>query len=173
MVLKDLLDQWTSDKLKTFVYLLGGTSSINRKDDRRTYICIKLLKPETLRQIWQQLDPIAQRAVSVAYHNDGLFDASAFVAQYGELPPRPQKDKWHSYHREPILFDLFVIDGQIPEDLRPLLTNLVLPAERFQLTGIERLPATVFQWNHNWEIIRADTELIGRTDLLTYLQMVD
>lgn len=173
MVLRDLLDQWTSDKLKTFVYLLGGSSSLTRKADRLNYICDKLLQPKNLRQIWQQLDSVAQRAVSVAYHNDGLFDASAFVAQYGELPPRPQKDKWYSYHSEPILFDLFVIDRQIPEDLRPLLADLVLPTERFQLAGIEQLPATVSQWNSDWEIIQADTELIGRTDLLTYLQMVD
>lgn len=173
MQLRTLLDQWNSDTLKKYVDLLGGRSTLTRKADRLEYIYTKLFQPGSLPQVWRQLDPIAQRAVSVAYHNDGLFDASAFVAQYGELPARPKKDGWSSYRGEPILFDLFVIDRQIPEDLRPLLTNLVLPIERFQLTGIERLPSTHAHLERDWEIIRADTELIGRTDLLTYLQMVD
>ncbi|MCA9996022.1 MAG: hypothetical protein KDE56_09770 [Anaerolineales bacterium] len=173
MKFRTLLDQWNSDTLKKYVELLGGGSTLTRKADRLEYVYTKLFQPGSLPQVWRRLDPIAQRAVSVAYHNDGLFEASAFVAQYGQLPPRPKKEGWSSYRGEPILFDLFVIDRQIPEDLRPLLTNLVLPAERFQLTGIEQLPATVSRWNSDWEITRADTELIGRTDLLTYLQMVD
>lgn len=120
-----------------------------------------------------RLRPISQRAISAAYHNEGEFDAAAFIAQYGELPPRPQKERNWYYYKEPIIFDLFVVDGQIADDLMPLLADLVLPPERFQLEGREELPAEVTRSEYDWDVVFAETELIGRTDLLTYLQMVE
>jgi len=128
-----------------------------------------------LRAIWEQLDSIAQRAISTAYHNVGEFDARAFVAQYGDLPPRPQKEgSWYGYcGKEPVLFDLFVPDGQIPDDLMPLLADVVLPPERFQLEGVKKLPKIIKYNQYDWDVTSVDTEMIGRADLLTFLQMVE
>ncbi len=170
--LKEQLEQWRSDDLKKYVYLLGGKSNIQRKADRVTFIQRKMIFKESLRAVWQELDDIAKRAISVAYHNDGAFDSDAFVAQYGRLPPRPQRERHWYYYKEPILFDLFVVDGQIPDDLMPLLADLVSPLERFQLEGIESLPSEVTRHKHDWDVVSVETELIGRADLLTYLQMV-
>ena len=172
--LSNLLNEWNSDTLKKFVTLLDGKSKLTRKGDRIDHICAKLLHKPTLNTIWQQLDPIAQRAVSTAYYNDGKFDATAFVAQYGSLPPRPEKEGWYSYyHSEPILFDLFVIGGEIADDLMPLLADLVLPLERFQLEGLVDPPKHVQMGKYNWEADVAETEFTGRADLLTYLQLVE
>lgn len=173
--LAERLDQWNSDTIKKYDTLLGGRSNITRKADRINFVCAKLLDKTSLRTIWEQMDSISQRAVSTAYHNDGEFDSNAFVAQYGELPPRPQKkDLWYGYfHKEPILFDLFVFDGQIPDDLMPLLAELVLSPERFQIEGIEKLPKKIKYSRYDWDVKPVETELIGRADLLTFLQMVE
>lgn len=174
MTLVEALNQWTSDTIKKYVALLGGSSSITRKAERIDYVARQLLNKEQLTAVWQQLDPIAHRAVSVAFHNGGLFDQAAFVAQYGEMPPRPKVDRYsYSHYRNPILFDLFIIDGHIPTDLRPLLADLVLPPDRFQLEGVAELPQTIRLYRDDLDITQADTELVGRTDLLTYLQLVD
>jgi hypothetical protein len=173
--LAEQLNQWNSDTIKKYVVLLGGGSRLTRKADRINFVCAKLLDKTSLRTVWRQLSGVAQRAVSTAYHNDGEFDSKAFVAQYGELPPRPQgKVSWYgSFHKEPILFDLFVLNGQIPDDLMPLLAELVLAPERFQLEGIEKLPDRFQKGRYKWDVVSVETELIGRADLLTYLKMVE
>lgn len=173
MMMSQALHQWTSETLKRYFDLLGG-KRLTGKSDRVDYICRQMLDKETLSGIWQQLDSVAQRAVSSAYHNEGLFDTQAFIAQYGALPPRPQlRQPYYDYRRTPILFDLFVVDEQIPADLMPLLADLALPPERFQLVGVETLPLTVTQRLANYGVQQAETELVGRADLLTFLQLVD
>lgn len=167
------LERWTSELLQSYFNMLGG-KKLTRKADRIDYICRQMLSEDTLPGIWQRLDPMAQRAVSNAYHNEGVFDAQAFIAQYGELPPRPGKEGYYSsYYRQPVLFDVFVIDGEVPADLMPLLAKLALPVERFQLEGIETPPAVITQGQLDSQIHQAETEMVGRADLLTYLQLVE
>ena len=167
------LYEWTTKTLKEYVTLLGGKSNITLKGKRVEFICQKLLDKTSLNTIWENLDAITQQAISNTYHNDGEFNATAFVAQYGQLPPRPEnKSGWYRYSN-PILFDLFVIDGRMPDDLMPLLTDLVLPLERFQLEGMELVPARVEGDYTGWDVTSVETELIGRADLLTYLQLVE
>ncbi|MFQ5421861.1 MAG: hypothetical protein ACE5EY_16040, partial [Anaerolineae bacterium] len=173
ITLKEKLEQWRSDDLKKYVYLLGGKSSVQRKAERVTFIQHKMIFKDSLRAVWQELDEISRRAISVAYYNGGEFDSGAFVAQYGQLPPRPQKEKSWYYSKQPILFDLFVINGHIPDDLMRLLADLVLPLERFQLEGQETIPSEVTRHKREWDVAAVETELIGRADLLTYLQMVE
>ena len=88
MTLAQFLERWTSETLLGYFNLLGG-KKLTRKGERIDYICQQMLSAETLPGIWQRLDPQAQRAVSSAYHNEGVFDTAAFLAQYGQLPPRP------------------------------------------------------------------------------------
>jgi hypothetical protein len=173
--LAEALEQWNSDTIKSYVQLLGYPKPPTRKADRIQAICAQMLNPDKLQQVWNQLDPLAQKAVSAAYHNDGQFNEDAFVAQYGSLPPRPKKEGWSYHSKLPILLDLFILDKTIPADLKPLLANLVAPVERFQLTGVEKPPATFAAkyWREEYPIICVETEIIGRADLLTYLQMVE
>jgi hypothetical protein len=175
--LSERLDQWTSDQLKEYVQLLGGNTSITRKGDRIAFICQQMLNRDSLARLWEQLDQVSQRAVSAAYHNGGEFNIAAFVNQYGVLPPRPeQKNRYWGYlYQTPILFDLFVDRRHllIAQDLMPLLEDLVLPVERFELKGVKTVPKFVELEDYSSPVITVETELIGRTDLLTYLRMVE
>jgi len=176
MNLAEALDQWRSDDLKKYVKLLDGDSRITRKADRINFISQALLNKPSLRYLWGQMDNISQRAISVAYHNEGTFDQNAFVAQYDHMPSRPKKKRsaWSSYYNsEPILFDVFVIRSQIPDDLMMLLADLALPPERFQLEGVAEAPTQIDRGRHVDDVMTVETEAIGRTDLLTYLQLMD
>jgi hypothetical protein len=178
MNLVEALEQWRSNDLKPYVVLLGGDSRITRKADRINFISQALLNKPSLRYLWQQMDEVTQRAISVAFHNGGAFDSTAFVAQYGSLPPRPKKkgrtNSWSSYYsKEPILFDVFVIRSQIPDDLMALLADLVLAPERFQLDGADQTPTEIDLGRRVDDVVAVETEAIGRTDLLTYLQLMD
>lgn len=173
MMMSQALHQWTSETLKRYFDLLGG-KRLTSKSDRVDYICRQMLDKETLPKIWQRLDSVSQRAVSSAYHNEGMFDEPAFIAQYGAMLSRPESGQpYYDYRRSPILFDLFVVNEQIPADLMPLLTDLVLPLERFQLEGVEAPPLTVTQSRVRYSVHQAETEMIGRADVLTFLQLVD
>ncbi len=170
--LKNSLMEWTSNTIKKYVALLDGTSSIALKGKRADFICQKLLNKPSLRLIWSRFDSVTQQAISNAYHNGGEFNKDAFIAQYGKLPPRPKKRGSWSYDREPVLFDIFVINGQIADDLMLLLADLILPLERFQLEGVKEVPST-YEGYKEWDITAVNTEIIGRADLLTYLQLVE
>ena len=148
---------------------------ITRKDDRIAYISQTLLDKPSLRFLWQQMDGISRRAISVAFHNGGEFNQAAFVAQYGTSAAAPQEEGRlvSYYYKEPILFDLFVIGGHIPDDLMPLLADLVLQPERFQIEGAAEAPVSLELGGYVEDVTAVETELIGRTDLLTYLQLME
>jgi len=171
MKLFDTLYNYTNDDLKKFVKLLNGSSKLTRKDQMVVFLIDELLSPAKLRGHWQRLDALSQKAVAAAYHNDGAFLAGAFVAQYGAEPERPKKD-WY-WTREPILFDLFVFRSQIPEDMLPLLGEIVPPPERFQVTGLSEAPKNVLNFNEAQPLFQADTEEAGLHDLAVYLRMLD
>jgi hypothetical protein len=172
MKLRDLLMFKNSDELLELVRLLGGGSAIRRKAERVDYIEKRMLDPDSLYGIWHELDAISRRAVSAAYHRGGEFSPQAFVAQYGQLPERFDGERtW--FYRAPILLDLFVIGDQIPDDMMPLLEKLVLPLEPFRLEGIADVPSAVKLDDQTRSVTIVETETNGRSDLLTYLQLLD
>lgn len=176
------LEHWTSDVIKEYVSLLGGATTITRKAERIAYICDQMLTPNQAKKHWDSLSKVGRQAVSAAYHNNGIFNSQAFIAQYGTLPERPEKEQRsyfsYSFHN-PIVYDLFVLKGSIAPDLAPLLADLVMPEDRFQITAFDVTPLTVrFANNENDEgdelpLKIIETETSGRIDLLTYLRMVD
>src|SRR6476661_1225233 len=123
MKLFDIFYNYTNDELKKLIQLLNAFRKPVRKEQMVTFLLDELLSPDKLRQHWARLDELSQKAVAAAYHNDGTFNGNAFVNQYGALPERPKSD-WY-WAREPILWDLFVYNNQIPSDLMPLLADLV------------------------------------------------
>ncbi|HEX9922338.1 MAG TPA: hypothetical protein VGD99_06725 [Anaerolineae bacterium] len=172
MELSEILYQKTNDVLKQYARLCDGCSSATRKDDLVRCIQRTLLTPESLHGVWAQLDNLSKKAIAMAFHNDGHFDAVAFAAQYGQLPERPQT-RWF-WHQQPILFDLFIYEGQLPSDLMPLLEPLVPPPERFQLEGLATAPTFIMSpYGGSTSLIRADTEQAGLHDLAAYLRLVD
>jgi hypothetical protein len=115
---------------------------------------------------------LSQKAVAAAYHNDGLLNTDAFVAQYGSLPERPKRSEWH-YSREPILLDLFLYHDRIPTDMMPLLASLAPPPDKFQIEGLGEAPQTAPSFNEAQPLWRAETEEAGQHDLLVFLRLVD
>ncbi|MFN8488627.1 MAG: hypothetical protein U0350_13590 [Caldilineaceae bacterium] len=171
MKLFETLYNYNNDDLKKFVKLLSGSSKLTRKDQLVVFLIDELLTPTKLRGHWQRLDALSQKAVAAAYHNEGVFLADAFVAQYGALPERP-KTEWY-WSRDPILFDLFVWRNQIPDDMLPLLVELVPTPERFQVTGLVETPQTAPSFDEPQPLFHADTEAAGLHDLSVYLRMLD
>lgn len=172
MQLSEILYQKTNDQLGQLAKLVDGCGRATRKDDLVRCLQAALTKPDSLKKLWQRLDDLSRKAIAGAYHNDGQFNASAFVAQYGQLPARPQS-RWF-WQPQLILLDLFIYDNQLPSDLLPLLADLVPPPERFQLQGLKDAPKTLLNpYNETIPLIRADTEEAGQHDLLAYLHLID
>jgi hypothetical protein len=178
MRLNDYLTAITSDELKRLgSQLLEMPSSVTRKDARIAYFEARLLNGNELERLWHQLDDLSQKLVATAYHNDGEIRANAFIAQYGGLPERPASGSW--YRPTPILLDLFIWQGAIPEDMLPLLGDSVPPPQRFQLTGLVDAP-TSWTFTYSWDekpltagLVVVNTEEIGQTDLLSYLRLLE
>ena len=167
MSLHDIFDNCKSDQLKDYMKLCGGSSSLTRKADRANYLVETLTNPVQLRWLWAQMDDLSRKAVAAAYHNDGIFNSKAFVAQYGSLPERPQNDRW-SYHREPIVLDLFIHGNEIPAEVMALLAPIVPAPERFQLTGSQAVPDVIDKKGQAIEIFVAEREIAGLHDLTLY-----
>ena len=169
---------YNSDVLLQFVRLLGGRSNLTRKDQRAEFLVATLLDPERLRAIWQEMDDLSHKAVTEAYHNGGVFDANAFVAQYGSVPERP-KTSYGYYVREPILFDLFVHFDSISRQyilepaLMPILAGFIPERETFRLEGLVETPTTIGADAEEIDTVCAETEEAGWHDLLLFLQLLD
>ncbi len=170
MKFTDILYQKTNDELYNLAKLCYYAGA-KRKDDLVGYIYSSITRPESLRRLWRKLDPLSQKAVAAAYHNDGEFNQVAFVAQFGSLPER-SRGRW-SWAAEPILFDLFVYNGHLPSELIPLLADLVPPPERFQVQGLANRPVALDVGGQLIDLICAETEQAGLHDLTAYLRLVD
>ena len=172
MKLTEILNNHNNDYLKKLVRLVGGGSRLNRKDDLVTFLSHELLSSQRLAHHWNALDALSQKVVAAAYHNEGAFQADAFVAQYGSLPKRPDHYGW-GYIYNPIPLDLFLYQGQLPDDLMPVLKSLMPPADRFQIEGLAEAPQTFEGDAGEIELIRAETEQAGLHDLTILLRLID
>jgi hypothetical protein len=166
------MENYNSSDLKQWVDLCGGSSRLTRKAERAEFLARTLTSAAEVRRLWGEMDELSHKAIAAAYHNEGNFDADAFVAQYGGLPPRPRKDRW-SWYGEPILLDLFIQNNTIHGALLPLLAPLVPEPERFQLEGIEAESVTVVLNGEQVPCAIALREEPGRRDLLTLLGMMN
>jgi hypothetical protein len=181
MELAEILYQQTNDTLKRLAGLCN-CSGQTRKDELVRCIHKVVMTPASLEKLWQKLDDLSKKAVAAAYHNDGEFNATAFVAQYGSLPERSQS-RW-AWETKAILLDLFlysparyqafnVYNPVLPSDLMPLLETLVPPPDKFQLDGLREPPQTVVgRYRKQVELIRVETEQAGLHDLTAYLRLV-
>lgn len=183
MKLAGILNQYNNEQLKELVRLCNR-AGLTRKSELIGCIEQVMLDPASLRALWERMDNLSRRAVAVAYHNDGEFNTDAFVAQYGSLPPRPQKKGAGWFYYQSILLDLFIhnvrsphnysFTARIPDDLMPLLAELVPPPEKFQVVGLAAAPISL-TGPHD-EVIKlmcAETEQAGLHDLKAYLRLVD
>lgn len=188
MKLMDILEQYTVERLKPLANFCD-CKGLNKKADLIHCIYKSLTTLNSLIDLWNRLDPLSQKAVTAAYHNDGELNTNAFIAQYRALPHRPKKHRWSS-RINPILLDLFLYSptdpyfyyfysGQsynliMPSDLLPLVGEIVPEADRFQIKGQSNLPTTTKGKNRKMVKLNiAETEQAGLHDLIAYLRLVD
>lgn len=112
--------EYRTDDLRKMAALICSTKP-TRKRERIEAIINTLFKD--LKQIFEQLSPIAQHAVSETVHTwRGIFEGRMFEAKYSDSP-------WHqeekSYSRSLQLLDLFLVKGSIPMDLYEKLREVV------------------------------------------------
>lgn len=185
MELLEILYQCNNEILMKLAGLCG-CSAAKCKDDLVRCIHRVVMTPASLRGLWNRLDELSKKAVAAAYHNDGEFNRTAFVAQYGSLPPRP-KGRW-DWDVRPILLDLFLYSPtayhfssyyqnshvlRLPTDLMPLLAELVPPLEKFQVTGVAQAPKTALGYGRKEvSLTCAETEEAGLHDLAVCLRLI-
>jgi hypothetical protein len=170
MKLFELLYDKNNHQLKSLAKYCG-CRSLNRKEELVRCIQQALLNPDLLRQVWQQLDELSQKAVAAAYHNEGEFDPSAFAAQYGALPGRVKGGLMFG-SPPPLPLDLFLYQNTLPSDLIPLLARLVPPPDKYQISGTLHPPQEVVgRGRHKAQLIKAETEQAGLHDLRAYLRL--
>ena len=138
MKLRPALYSFIVEDLKQLVRLCGGPGPDGtRKEQLVEYIASRLTHPASLAEIWQSLDPLSQKAVATAYHAGGEFAPEAFVAQYGELPAHMAglslPSMFYVFNRKLSPVELFIHDGEIPEEIMDLLGPLVPPPEKFRV----------------------------------------
>ncbi|HEV8044644.1 MAG TPA: hypothetical protein VGP38_05645, partial [Rubrobacter sp.] len=132
------------EDLRELIRILGGPGPEGtRKEFLIRYIVEHLTRPGSLEELWESLDPLSQKAVAAAYHNDGKLDKGAFVARYGRLPGRKSNGLLYSYRRKLIPLDLFIYRDELPRELMPLLASLMPPPEKFRLQGLTKAPEEI------------------------------
>ena len=164
------METYNSDVLKEWVDLCGSPKGLTRKADRAEFLVRTMTSAQEVRRLWGELDELSRKAVAAAYHNEGTFNADAFVAQYGRLPERPRINSW-SWYGKPILMDLFMPDNTIRPEIMPLLAPLVPEPERFRLGGVDAQTVAVTIGDEQIPCTIAQREEPGRRDLLALLSL--
>jgi hypothetical protein len=174
MKLRERLSRLYDYYIDRYLALLGERRRNLNTFEARELIAAPLLDPQRLRALWAQLDDLSQLAVAEAYHNDGEFVESAFLARYGRVPYSQSKYDLDAYYRHnKILFDLFIWENHIPDDMLPLLASIVPPVDPFRLTGLPTPPDSVLLEKRRLEPIVKLTEQAGLNDLPVYLRLVE
>ncbi len=150
------------DHLKPLAALLIPKPT-GRKGEIVSLLSNAMRRPEQVRALYGQLDPLAQKAVRHATHDPrGRLHADRFAAHYGQLPgfaePATKTDPYSDYdqHRRPTKLALFFPnsyhrDDQLPTDLRLLLLDFVPAPDEFSVPTAAALPqAFPLEVNH-WE----------------------
>ncbi len=122
-----------------------------RRDEAIFYLIQRLQSKAALRELWDKLAPITQKAISVTVHStDGVYRPDLVRLRYGQAPPPPQR-YWSGYI--PTELDLFLGEDQkILPELYPLLRVVAPkpekwempvhpePPPRYEAIGFERSP---------------------------------
>jgi hypothetical protein len=149
MKLQEALEFLTADQLKQRRALARISDRSTRKADIAAAVARHLLTGD-LRPVWERLEELEVKAIAEAVHSwNGRFDKVRFRAKYRAVPEQTEPTRYYSWmsrekKRESVL-PLFFYHGEIPEDLRPRLAQLVPPPEEMTVATLseDELPATV------------------------------
>ena len=138
--------------LRALLKMVGHPNSGEMRRDEAIFYLIQRLQSKTsLRELWDKLSPITQKALSVTVHTtDGVYRPDLVRLRYGQAPPAPQR-YWSGYI--PTELDLFLGEDQkILPELYPLLRVVAPkpekwempvhpePPPRYESIGFERSP---------------------------------
>jgi hypothetical protein len=155
---REAFDKLTVDYLRPLVSLL--TNDVPKRKAELVSAAVRFMTdPAEVRALYDQLEPLAQRAVQEATHDpQGLLHRDKFIARYGQLPafhePSPKQDlSWFEDRRSrPTRLALFFPHFDwLPTDLRKMLLNFVPSPPPFTLPTLAEPPATVRQTWTVWK----------------------
>jgi hypothetical protein len=136
------LESRTVEQLKKLAGLLPTSSKPTRKAELVAFV-LKHLQGKSLRDLWQQLDPLQQAAVAEVVHSqEDDFPTAQFIAKYGQEPDWGTGERYY-YNFQPSLLGLFFYDGWMPQDLKRQLKQFVPEPAAATLQGSEEMPKTL------------------------------
>lgn len=151
--------------------LLGKISVTNRSAQVRV-LAETLERRETLRALWERLDPDEKAAVQMALYNGGKLDLARYEAMYGELPVKPFSGIF-GHRRKPQYLKLFFLASwELPDEMLLALVEWVEPPLEFQPFTLPGLPALVRVDKSDIEVMVVETEQAAWHDLAAVLRQV-
>src|SRR5215475_14267504 len=159
---REALELRTVDDLKQLLSFLPVKERPTRKGDLINLI-ERQLAGERLRELWERLEDIQQKAVTETIYSDSpVFNATRFRAKYGAAPVSggvidewddAEIDEW-DYIETPGLLRLFLYSNDrynssasaiLPDDLKARLSQFASRPEPLRLRGEDELPEFVEQ----------------------------
>lgn len=163
------LESQTVEDLKELLALIPAHKKLTRKAEIIDAI-LGEYEGDGLRQLWSRLDGLQQAAVSEVVHSaEYQHDAVRFRAKYGRDP------KWgmgkdgllYTYGRHPSVLRLFILNNEVPADLKKRLLEFV-PEPAETTVNTREAPAET-----DVPIAVRETERFAADDVMSMLRLVD
>jgi len=138
LTVRQTLQAMTVPHIKQIV-ALSGRADGTRKEVLIEQLATILGHPKSVRDIYNRLDDISQKAIQEATHHPrGFLDNGQFEAKFGS---RVVWGEGKSYHKKPTPIRLlFPREGVLPTDVRAILQSFVPAPASLELTGLDILP---------------------------------
>jgi hypothetical protein len=149
---REAFEKLTLDDLRPLAKLVAEDAP-KRKSELSPFLAGVMADPKRVRDLFNGLDPVSQRAVRVAaFDPAGRLDLDKFRAWFGEEPrfssADPSRESWqYSYAEQrkikPTALRLFFPRyDYLPTDTRAILREFVAPPEAFAVPTLDAPPGT-------------------------------
>ena len=156
--------------LEDLIQELIGKASVNNRSAQVRILIEVMARRETLKALWERLEPAEQAAVQLALYNDGKLNQGTYEALHGELPVKPFSGLF-GHRRKPQYLKLFFLTGsELPEEMLPLLKEWVPPPPEFHPYTLAELPEHLSEPMDGADLIVVETEGAAFHDLACLLR---
>lgn len=156
--------------LEDLIQELIGKVSVNNRSAQIRVLAEALERRETLKALWERLEPAEQAAVQLALYDDGKLDLFTYEALHGELSIKPFSGLF-GHRRKPQYLKLFFLTGwELPEEMIPLLKEWVAPPPEFQTHTLLKLPERLRIDKGEVDLMVVETEQAAWHDLACVLR---
>ncbi len=166
------LNVQNSDDLRGQIKFLGIRTGAKKAD--RVAAILQYFSERDLRDVWNDMDPLIQYAISEAVYNYafGKFESTKFLAKYGALPPRLTRRYLFGQEDHPMtLFDVLFPNGYLPQDLLSKFGEFVPEPAPVTMESYGQLPTPGSESDQNVET--SETEAAALHDLITLLRLIN